>query len=131
NNVCQTLDGSSAALGLINHTYNLSQERIASNTHRLHYKAARPVDGATGHPATRGLLHRDRFPSNHRLVYEATPFQHYSIHQHFFSGTNSKPVTRLHPLQGNVLFSSAIPQHASRFGNQSQEGFDGATGLAS
>src|SRR5439155_10749335 len=130
-NICQTLDGSSAALGFTDHPHNLSQQRIASHTLRSHHKAARSVDGTAGHPTAGGLLRGHRFACNHRLVYEAASFQYHSIHRYLFSRTNAKPITKPHLLQGNVLFGSVIAHEARRFGSKAQKNFDGTTGLPS
>src|SRR5579875_332165 len=102
--VSEPLDRSTATLRLADHLDDLREQGIGTDALGFHDEAACSIDRAACHLGMHILLNRDRLSTDHGFVYRAVAFQNHAVYRDLLSGPNTKVVTDLYLIQGDIGF---------------------------
>ena len=95
NTVGDTLYRGFAALCLLHHADDLSEQRIATHFRRLQHECTALVDRPGQHRGPRLLLHRQRLAGNHALIDKRTARNHRPVDRDFLPGPHADTLSGL------------------------------------
>src|SRR5439155_8359284 len=128
--VRKPLDRRAAPLGLADHPYDLSEQRLAPHAFGLDHQAARPVDGSPSDVASRSLLYWDRLARDHGLVHGARAVEHDPVDGQALTRAHPEPVADLDLVQRHVDLRTVRAEDSGRLRCEPEESPDRATGPA-
>ena len=115
--VGQLLNRRTAPLRLGDHLYDLGEQCLGADLLCAHGQGAGPVDGRADDLVAGGLLDRDRFAGDHRLVDGARAFDDDAVDRDFFTGPHPQEIARVNPVERHVLIL-AVADAPGRLGGE-------------
>ena len=109
--------------------HDLRQHRRRTDFLRPDHQAASAVEGRADYAGAEGLLDRDGFPGQHRLVDMRASLDHFAVHRHLFAGAHPQAIADVDVAEFDILLAAIVALAARGLWRQPQQGFQGSRGL--
>src|SRR5258706_12463829 len=110
--VRESLNGSTAALGLSHELDDSRQQGFAAKELGAQSERAGAVDGCSNDFARCRFLDRHGLARDHGLVNRAATLKQYAVDRDFFSGTHAQTVTWIYLFERNILLAAVSLEQA-------------------
>ena len=102
--ISQLLNRCAASLGFGHHAHDLRQQSLRTYALGPHHQRPSAVHSSARHPIAGSLFDRNRFASDHRLVYAARTLHDCAVHRHLLPWPNTQESANLHLIQRDIRF---------------------------